>query len=101
MPFAEGVSEVLSAMSKEWLSEEELAEPVEEPEEWTPEVGHWLFGVMFGGVVRQFQGLMHRGAAHGVSLSQRALLSTFDRCTVSLESPLPGAYDHVQFDKRI
>jgi hypothetical protein len=40
MPFAEGVSEVLSAMSKEWLSEEELAEPVEEPEEWTPEVRH-------------------------------------------------------------
>jgi hypothetical protein len=38
MPFAEGVSEVLAALSKEWLTEEELAAPVEEPEEWTPEV---------------------------------------------------------------
>jgi hypothetical protein len=39
MPFAEGVTEVLAALSKEWLTEEEIAAPVEEPEEWTPEVG--------------------------------------------------------------
>jgi hypothetical protein len=38
MPFAEGVSEVLAALSKEWLTEEEILAPVEQPEEWTPEV---------------------------------------------------------------
>lgn len=39
MPFVEGVSEVLAALSKDWLTEEEIAAPIEEPEEWTPEVG--------------------------------------------------------------
>ncbi|WIA08499.1 hypothetical protein OEZ85_007934 [Tetradesmus obliquus] len=37
MPFVEGVSEVLAALSKDWLTEEEIAAPIEEPEEWTPE----------------------------------------------------------------